>query len=1374
MHNKATFIAPIRVYTVYQEQEQAVVGPEMDFQSLPYYDAKREQDVNPDLPYLAESVIPRPFEDANFILKAGVHLNWDFPSFLKRTEFRAEDPTIFPAVPTRWLVSRYAPRGRKPDQQWVVESDALLYDDVGTRLYDLAQTSVDVDIHSGEQPFAYMGHSDTLAAWMQRGGRLGNNFVPWKEKNRGQPLTAMGWGSPSFDVFYPNSRGVFGFHDPAGTRSHRYKVIGWYDDLRDDYWLTYLRLRHGDWGLRDIDALAHLDAHHKQTLKCERIVKLLQDDLNVTLPIDDAINSEALTRVENWERMVCCGQAQWLDETLFDENQDVSYAMGNIPTEALSALIAEKVVAEKRGPEREKLEDSLAAMLMGDRLKSEKLDIGPKFREFRHADEFIGSDGGVNWVIEKIDDNPTKQPHGEYNKDQRPPPLLPAFLFPLLNTLNETQRTHDATGRELESARFQLYADWYRYMHASYPPPGEIEDYVEVSDLLTAIEQGSLADVKKLRWILGQPAGDDSLATGLAADIADAKAALDDALNRLNQEVKEDPNIVEQFHWEVQRRAAPRFWEPAPPVLVVAIPRVGGDQRPADDPAADEALQPPLICHLFSESITLRPGPQFSVEALLLADETVWTGPSRPGSTDLPIFRGEWQVELFPTATMHPVTRSSGHYHEKFILTNYLLGENEPDLNDHPALTSPQALAKTGSIYSGSTYVNQKLDGRYRATLQHFRALQKTRSEALQRKLESLTAAEGETSEGKATHGENIAAAEQVQFELAQLAAELESAQKAEAFLDAHELLVVTLNGFNAALLQRHESTQLNPADPLGFADYRAFAQDVADALRDGLKGVSPDPHAPFMPIRSGALRMMTLRLIDIFGRFTDLTPYDIATALPMEVPGHGDWVRLPPRLAQPARWNFRFLQAAQPPAHHPNLAEMPTESQSHRSSSPVHGWMIPNLLDKSLDFFDANGRSLGSVRAQGMRSCWDGAKLETLPIRLRQIVDWLLIADAENDPESSRDNTYFLDEFIEDIEEAMDNIHPDDREGHAAFSVIMGRPLAIVQLGVELEIKGTPAVNNGWSALFDAVGQAEYSTDGFDAVQFPYRLGEYRQRNDGLVGCWLIEPDDQDGRLSAAFNVNDSISAAINRKQLQILKGEYETRAQKDAGQAERQWLDVKNEEWQVYHPQSRTLFEFLLAEEDEMVKKQDIIQPYVREGSRVWDTLVERHCLQEEIPFARIRHYAEAAQLSISAKEKMQQFVALLDPHGVVHLSSGIQPAKTIQLPERFTKDALSRMEMTFLTAPVLTPEAALHLSLPKEQMFAWSWREASEWPSARAVESQVLDENGRFLPATELDEQDIKAFQTTAFFPKRFVLREGQLVLQHRVDNSTEDSN
>ncbi|WP_423226744.1 hypothetical protein [Candidatus Amarolinea aalborgensis] len=1378
MPDKATLIAPMRVVAIHQSQERAVVGPEMDFESLPYYDKQRGQDVNPDLPYLAESIASQPFEDANFILRAGVHLHWDFPQFLKRTKFRASDPTEFPAVPTRWLVSRYAKRGRKPDRQWVVESDALLFGEGGAAIHDVAQTSLDADIYSGEQPFAYIGDSDTLEAWTQRRGRLGDNFIPWKEKHGGRPLTALGWGSPSFDVFYPNCRGVFGFHDPVGTRDHRYRVIGWYGDLNDDYWLNYLRLRSGDWGLQDIDALTHLDAEHKRTLKRERVAKLLRDDLGVVLPAEDALSSEELVLAAQWERMVCCGEAQWLDAALLDPN-DVLYAMGNSPTEALSALIAEKATHEQGRPARARLEDSLAAILMGDRLKSLKLDIGPKFREFRHADEFVGSDGGVQWVVEKVDDNPTKQPPGEYNQEQRPASPLPPSIFPLLNTLNTAQRAYDATARELESQQFQLYTDWYRYMHASYPPPGETEEYVEVSDLLAAIERGSLAAVKKLKWALGEAA--DGHATGLAAGIADAKAALEEALHRLNTEVKNDPTIVEQFHWEVQRRPAARFWEPASPALVVAIPRRGGaaglvaENDAAADfgelSRADAALQPPLTCQLFSAPRASFDAGRFALNALLNADSITWTLPQTPLSTDLPIFRGEWQVEVFPVATMHSVTRSSGVYDPRFILTNYLLGENEPDVDDHPDLTSPLALAKAGSIYAGSTYVNQKLDDRYRGLLQRFRELQEARRKTLQGQAATFDAqaSAASTADAAAQAGDDArAAAAQTRREMEELAATLANAEMAENFLDGHDLLVVTLNGFNAALLQRHTSIQLNPADPLGFAEYKAFAQDVAATLAGGLKGVSPDPHAAFMPIRSGGLRIMTLRLVDRFGRFTDLTPEDVVTALPMEVPGHGDWVRLPPRLAQPARWNFRFLQATQVATPGAD----PTESQSHRASSPVHGWIIPNLLDQSLDFFDPHGRRLGALRAIEEQSFWDGAALSTLPLRLRQIVEWLLAADQEVEPGQSSDDVHFLAEFIEDIEEALDNIHPDDREGQSAFSVLMGRPLAVVQFGVALELKGLPAVNNGWSALFDAIQNAQHVTDGFDEVQFYYRLGEYRQRNDGLVGCWGIEAD---GVLSAAFSVNDSVSAAIEQAAVQSLQGEYAERAQKDAAQAAdvRQWIDLKNEEWQIYDPQGRTLFEFLLEEQDETVKKQDIIQPYVREGSRVWDMLVERGCLVEEVPFSRIRHYAEESQLSISAAEEMQQFVALLDPHGLVHLASGIQPVKTIQLPERFTKEALGRIEMEFLTAPVLTPERELHLALPKEQGFAWSWREANRWPAnGAAQDSELSDQNGQPLATTEIAEQDIRPFQTVAFFPERFVLREGQLVLKHRTEQPTDD--
>jgi len=392
-------------------------------------------------------------------------------------------------------------------------------------------------------------------------------------------------------------------------------------------------------------------------------------------------------------------------------------------------------------------------------------------------------------------------------------------------------------------------------------------------------------------------------------------------------------------------------------------------------------------CRLFSDARVSFDGGSFAIDALLDADDIAWMLPETPLSTDLPIFRGEWQVEVFPVATMHPVTRSSGVYDPRFILTNYLLGENEPDVDDHPDLTSPLALTKAGSIYSGSTYVNQKLDDRYRALLQRFRDLQEARRKTLQGQVDAFDAQASTASTAGAAEqaaDDARAAAAQTRHEMEELAATLANAKMAEDFLDGHDLLVITLNGFNAALLQRHTSIQLNPADPLGFAEYQAFAQDVAAALAGGLKGVSPDPHAPFMPIRSGGLRLMTLRLVDLFGRFTDLTPEDVVTALPMEVPGHGDWVRLPPRLAQPARWNFRFLQATQDAT--PGAG--PTESQSHGASSPVHGWIIPNLLDQSLDFFDPHGGRLGALRARGTKLVgWRRAEYAAAPPASNRVV---------------------------------------------------------------------------------------------------------------------------------------------------------------------------------------------------------------------------------------------------------------------------------------------------------------------------------------------------------------------------------------------------
>lgn len=1307
---KSILTVPMRVFAICQPDDHAVVGPEMDFESLPYFDRAAQLDVNPNVPYLAESVIPPPFADTNFILGQGVHLAWDLPDFLKRTKYGAQNGLEFPPVPTRWLVSRFSAPASSPDRQWVVESDALLIDPAGAGVVAMAQTSLPVDIHSGDKPIAYMGRSEPLPDWLARGGAPPEPFTSWKRVWKSGdtelPLTALGWGSPSFDIFYPNSRGVFGFHDPDGTDSHLYRVIGWYGEDGDDYWKYYLRTKVDQWGFDEIQKLDHLEASRKAELRAEQFAKQLAADLGIALPY-----AENVSDPDAWERMVCCGISEWLPAELLPQSNagpsedQLRYAMGNTPIEALTAMIAEHLLASPADPDqqelqRTKVEDRLAAILMGDRLKSQKLDIGPNFREFRHADEFVGSGGGVQWVVENVDDNPRKTPPGQQpGADLRRPPPLPEAVLPVLQTLNAAQRAYDQADRELDSARDELYADWYRYMHAAYPPPGETEEFVDVSAMRAMIAAGSLRAVQTGRQALDV----------LANTVASARNNLQEALARLNTDIKADTRIVDKFHWETQKRPAPRFWEPAPPALVIAIPKAtapAGSPGNSVAPTAEGVAAPAgLSCQPFSGALSLDPA-SFSVDALLAADATHWTAPAKAPSTDRPIFRGEWEVAVYPVATMNSQTRSSGTYDPEFILNNYRLGENEPDLDVHPELASQLAVTGMGHIYTGSTYVNQNLDDRYRGLLRTYGDLQAARSAALAGEREPMT---------DQTSPEYL----QKAAEKAQLDGFAATVVQAKEFLDRHDLLVVTLNGFNAALLQRHESLQLNPADPLGFADYQAFAEAVAAALGTNTKGVSPDPHAPFLPIRSGALQVLNVRLVDRFGRFVELAPTDVATAISMTVRDHPDWVRLPPRLSQAARWSFRFLQAQ---------ADSLTESNSHPLSTPLHGWVIANLLDHSLDVFDPAGRRLGGLR-ENEKITWEPAGTLQPAGYLQEIVTWITGQPAG-----------FLEAFLEDIEEALDNIHPEDREGQTAYSVLMGRPLAVVALGVKLELSGLPAVNNSWSDLYRDMRGFERATDGFEQVQFPYRLGEYRQRSDGLVGYWAIDG----GALEPGFNVNDAVYGRLHVDQLPP-----------QGGQSGDAWLDSKSGEWALQDEAGRNLFDYLRAAPDATIKRQDLIQPYTREGSLVWDRLKAKGYLTEEKPYPGIRHYAEANALHISPADEMQQFIALVDPCGSIHLSSGIQPVKTIQLPEQFVTDALNRMEISFLTAPLLTPEHQLELSLPAEQAFQWAWREANTWPSRR----------GEAPTGVEIPEEEIKPFQIAANFPPRNVLREGRLVIKHK---------
>ena len=97
-------IVPVHLDALYLAEDRYVTEPTADFTRLPYVDPA-SKDVNPDLPYLSEIILSKPFQDQRLLLKKGIHLHWALPDALTRAE-QSDGQTTFHAVPNRWLITR--------------------------------------------------------------------------------------------------------------------------------------------------------------------------------------------------------------------------------------------------------------------------------------------------------------------------------------------------------------------------------------------------------------------------------------------------------------------------------------------------------------------------------------------------------------------------------------------------------------------------------------------------------------------------------------------------------------------------------------------------------------------------------------------------------------------------------------------------------------------------------------------------------------------------------------------------------------------------------------------------------------------------------------------------------------------------------------------------------------------------------------------------------------------------------------------------------------------------------------------------------------------------------------------------------------------
>lgn len=244
--------------------------------------------------------------------------------------------------------------------------------------------------------------------------------------------------------------------------------------------------------------------------------------------------------------------------------------------------------------------------------------------------------------------------------------------------------------------------------------------------------------------------------------------------------------------------------------------------------------------------------------------------------------------------------------------------------------------------------------------------------------------------------------------------------------------------------------------------------------------GQLTDPQATVAskPARAGWFSLDHLWVIDDFGQWMDLMNGLGAAAIPHPrlrhpVPGHAVNSRLPaiaapPRLLHPARLTVDFATASSP------------------RRSPIRGWIYHNRVDRTLAVCGPDGSLRGELELASENVVWRSLSQAPLDGALRSFVEPL-----RGDGGAAR-----LTALISLIENAGAAINP--ANGDPSLHLV-GRPFALVGVEAGLELFGS-ARSRAAKALGDR--------------RFPLRLGDGEDPHDGLLGYFH---DDRYDRLVAS-----------------------------------------------------------------------------------------------------------------------------------------------------------------------------------------------------------------------------------------------------------------
>ena len=989
-------------------------------------------------------------------------LSWD-PVFLEiygPLIARLATRTVMPEVPNRWLVIREDSSDKS--LAWVVESDYLSTpDSEGNAPEGTGPTAIPATFSSAEvsqlensnvaksQLILYLGKTIAAEQWSENGSA-----------DRLSPFTALGHGIPDFAAFYPNCRGVFGFHDASAEQSssYTYTVIGWFSDSANDP-LSPAALK-------------------AKSLTLEQALSGLGWSL---ANASSASVSGSLYSAKITVSGSNCELQQQSDLTTVD------VAIGNTVNEALSAYIANGNDTSTLGISPESLLNAAQGGVLQDAFNAD----GPAVIEnVLHQQGFQPTTTGWQWQITTKDStsaglSPTTPDNANVN--------LSDAVAQALNTLNEKQQQFDDTLLTLSSERHLLFTDWCRTYHLNtdamsagvsnlYPNGESRSNNNEQLVSIAATQLVNMADAMSTASV-------GTNTTELAdLPVYQAMSALYLAYTAA---VTALSAMTNGGHYVLKRQPAPRFWRPNDPVVMMSetsgtdlqtLPASNLPQTTIDKQdyltlstiTAASASPSWLPANWDQQAAVPSADVVSGLNTQLTATTAVesWRPLSLYWETKFQQFAGVGTINGSENSTPH---FSVTHYQTDFISNNFELDDKGIDWIPQP--NSEPENANT-AYYRGRVILTSQ-------------AVKTLKSQILQ--LTNQVADPPAKSSGL------------------NLPANLNSGLTKTLICNAYDsgatTLSQTLNGFNDRLLMLQRLNQVSIFDPgcteswvlskspTWDPDSQSFYNQIGLQQR-----TSPRQIDIYNPIRAGKCEVTQLTLVDAFGQ-TRLWNYSaqplntrISQALPNETSTGTDAAPaffMPPRFSQPARLMYRWLAAD---------GSNDTEANLSPATSPICGWLTLNRIDETIMVFPADGSLVGWIPA-------DGGSMTYMPGKSKSDITDSYLSQVVTQLEKSGNN------FYDDINTALLTIEPHGHQQLTARSVLESRPLAIARVDMQLQLSGAPSPHQGYQVLgldMDSTDSAnppylEREDCGFTAVDFPVRLGDVSMDNDGLVLYWQV-----------------------------------------------------------------------------------------------------------------------------------------------------------------------------------------------------------------------------------------------------------------------------